>query len=147
MPSLIEICLHRQPHAFCSVVILGLLLAAGCGKPSNGRLAISGNVTLDGAPLDQGVITFTHVDRKLPSSGGMIINGEYQIPDGKGLLPGTYNVTIDSADENNEGGNAGPYTMVIPRSKIPAQYNTETILKADVTSDGDNFFVFELSTR
>jgi hypothetical protein len=129
------------------IAVFAVFLATGCGGPANGRLEISGNVTLDGVPLDQGVITFTDAERKLPSSGAMIAAGEFHIPGGKGLQPGEYKVSIDSADESNAGGSVGPYSMVIPRSKIPPRYNTETVLTANVTLDGDNVFVFDLTSK
>jgi hypothetical protein len=127
---------------------LGLILTSGCGGPANGRLGISGTVILDGKPLDQGVITFASDDPESPSSGAMVLEGEFQIPDGKGLRPGEYKVAIDAADEGGATGTPGAdYTMVIPLSKIPPKYNTETTLKAQVISDGDNDFVFDLSTK
>lgn len=130
-----------------SMVVLGTLWISGCGGPANGRLGISGRVDLDGVPLDQGVITFADVDGRLPSSGAMIAAGEFSIPDGKGLRPGNYKVAVDSADEDSVGGTAGPYTMVIPKSKIPPRYNTETNLTAEVLADGDNYFIFELTSK
>jgi hypothetical protein len=97
--------------------------------------------------LDQGVITFASIEEKRPSSGAMILDGEFHIPDGKGLLPGEYRVAIDSADEGGKTSTPGTYTMVIPLSKIPPKYNTDTTLTARVTLDGENHFVFDLSTR
>lgn len=140
-------CVRYGRQKLPGVLVLVIAMAFGCGRPANGRLEISGNVNLDGSPLDQGVITFTDIERRLPSSGAMIIQGQFHIPDGKGLQPGTYKVAIDSADESTEGGTAGPYSMVIPRSKIPSRYNSDTVLTANVTLDGDNSFIFDLSTK
>jgi len=129
-----------------TALALGVALT-GCGKPANGRLEVSGTVTLDGEPLDQGSITFKNADPKLPSSGALILNGSFHIPDGKGLLPGEYKVAVDAPDEGGETGTPGGYTMVIPLSRIPEKYNAKTTLTAQVKPEGENRFVFDLSTR
>ena len=70
-------------------MVLGLALLAGCG-PASDRLAVTGNVTLDGAPLDRGSIRFSSLgDQKLLVSGGLIQEGEYNIAQEKGLRPGS----------------------------------------------------------
>lgn len=130
-----------------SVVLFGIALTSGCGGPANGRLGISGKVILDGTPLDQGIIEFNDVAGELPSAGASIIDGEFRIPDGKGLLPGQYAVAIDSADSDGPTGRAGPYAMAIPISRIPPRYNAETTLAAEVTATGVNEFTFDLSTK
>jgi hypothetical protein len=60
---------------------LGLLLAvlvAGCNnRPSSG--AVSGSVSYDGKPLDNGSITFYPVDGSSPTAGGFIKNGKYTV--------------------------------------------------------------------
>ena len=68
------------------------------------------------------------------------------MPAGKGLLPGTYKVAIDSADPNGATATPAQYTMRIPVSRIPLKYNGETTLTAQVTESGPNQFDFDLTS-
>ena len=56
-----------------------LLLVAllGC----NSKNSLTGAVTYDGQPIENGAITFTPADGKGPSAGGAISGGNYQIED------------------------------------------------------------------
>jgi hypothetical protein len=131
----------------CLAVLLAAFLAAGgCSRSSNGRLAISGKVTLDGTPLDQGLISFNPAKEKMPSAGAAIVAGAYHMPATKGLLPGMYKVAIDSADPNGATATPAQYTMRIPVSRIPLNYNGETTLTAQVTDSGPNQFDFDLTS-
>jgi len=120
------------------------LMVAGCG-PGNpqGRLAISGKVSFEGQPLDQGSIQFSSVDRTSGIvSGAVIHNGSYSIEAEKGLPPGKYRVRVFS------GEGAGPEEMPgesteAPKERIPAQYNTESTLEIEV-SRGNATFDFDL---
>jgi hypothetical protein len=62
---------------------------------TGGRIAVRGDVTLDGKPLKSGRIQFTP-DRNTaaPAVPGTIENGNFHIRAAQGLLPGTYTVTI-----------------------------------------------------
>jgi hypothetical protein len=50
-------------------------LAAGCGN----SCSVSGNVSYDGQPVEDGMITFLPTDGKGPSTGGKITGGKYQM--------------------------------------------------------------------
>jgi hypothetical protein len=136
------------PYAFVigAAAAAMVCLAGGCNDPSNGRLEVAGSVTLNRVPLDRGVITFYDPAGNHPSSGAAIVDGKYHLPAGKGLLPGDYKVAIDSADASGETASPVQYSMRIPVSRIPAKYNGETMLSAEVTSTGANQFDFDLTT-
>lgn len=127
---------------------IGLSLLAGCGSNSD-RLAVSGKVTFDGAPLDSGSIRFTSTgDQKLTVSGALIKDGEYNITEEKGLLPGGYRVQITSPDLNappvmSPPTPSGPSFAVAPE-RIPPEYNVNSKLSVDVAADGDNHFEFDI---
>lgn len=136
-------------HWIAATVILTALLAAtGCGERS-GRLAVSGEVTLDGAPLDSGSIRFTSLNReKLIASGAVIQEGAYFVPEDHGLLPGAYHIEIYSPDDKGPkvlvrqtpGGPALP----VPRERIPSEYNAESEKTIEVTAESDNQFDFDI---
>ena len=110
----------------------GLLLATvGCG-PRSDRLPISGKVILNGAPLDLGSIRFSSTGAgKQFASEAMVQNGDYQIPQQKGLPPGTYRVEINSPDTKAplKRPSVAPGQPLPPPTapdRIPAKYNTDS---------------------
>lgn len=128
----------------------GLIAVAGCG-PASDRLPISGEVTLDGVPLDSGAIHFTSKGgTKLAASGATIESGEFNIPQEKGLPPGTYFVEISAPDSSAplavyQGGPGQPRLPPTAPERIPAEYNANRTV--EVTVDGDNNFKFEIDRR
>jgi hypothetical protein len=132
------------------LVLLALVAQAGCG-PQSDRLAVSGNVTLDGVALDSGSIRFTSLGGQLISSGAMIRGGAFNIPQEKGLLPGKYHLEINSPDEKaapiiyrSEPGAPGIPTQP---ERIPAEYNVSSKQTVDVSTASDNHFKFEIVSR
>ena len=135
------------------VSILLLAVFAGCG-PSNplGRQALSGNVTIDGAPLDQGSIEFSPESPSGVASGGLIKGGAYTVPETKGLPPGKYLVRIHSIAEGptaqgsaapEPGASTGPQR----RERVGAAYNTESRIIVEVRSGQEARFDFETKSR
>lgn len=120
---------------------------AGCGDPLN-RQAVSGVVTFQGTPLKTGSVTFVPIDPSLRTTGGSVVtDGKYQIPAAQGLSPGKYRVSFSAMDREAIGpaipGDPMPPGQVLPKSLLPAKYQGESKLEADVTA-GDNVFDFKL---
>jgi hypothetical protein len=151
---------HRRllSGIFCCLLLL-ILPSCGGGDPLK-RQAVSGTVTLDGQPLDQGTIEFVPAnDGQGPGifSGGLIVGGEFSIKADQGLPPATYTIRISSADLGsapvpNEaplpGEMAGSSGDIAPSAeRIPAKYNAASELTADVVAGANNRFTFELSTN
>lgn len=134
-------------------LLLSLVATIGCGSrdPLN-RQAVSGTVALDGQPLDQGTIELVPIDAEHGFvSGGLIINGEFRVPADKGLPPGNYTVRISSADVSAATGPPQPAGADLAdaepaRERIPARYNVQSELTAEVTSGGSNSFTFDLKS-
>ncbi len=133
--------------SFVSLLATGI----GCG-PSDPREAVSGTVTLDGKPLDQGTIEFVPTAQGV-LSGGVISGGKFDVPADRGLPPGTYTVRVYSADPPSDtaaapdvgGAGAGGYPMA--KDRIPPKYNSESSLTAEVTPGGENHFIFEVTSQ
>lgn len=130
-------------------------LSLGCGGTANplGRQAVSGAVTLDGAPVSNGTIRFEPFDAKgkVTASGAMITAGRYALSQNDGLPPGKYSVTISShgatakplPTDPNEAMNAAAKEE-IPTELIPARYNSATELVIEITKDGKGPVDFKL---
>jgi hypothetical protein len=130
------------------LVASGILIAAvGCG-PAGDRLGVSGAITLDGAPLDSGSIRFTSVGaEKLLTSGALIKDGAYHVPQENGLRAGTYQVEINSPDDKGPQVLDKPSGMMMAAERIPAAYNVESEQTIEVTAEGDNAFYFNIVSQ
>lgn len=141
-------------HCRFSLICLGLIVAglfSGCGsKDPLNRRAISGTVTLDGQPLKQGSIAFQPLQQGGVGSGGLISDGKYTIPAGKGLPQGKYRVTVNAGGET--AAKLGPDGMpgdagAAPKELVPAIYNTASTLTAEVSDTRSQQFDFQLKSK
>ncbi len=126
------------------VVTMAGLLLAGC-ENTGGKIGVSGNVSLKGAPLDKGTITFLVPEEQTPTAATSIENGKYAIPAVSGLLPGKYRVRISAIEEfpiSPEEYAAGKQPP-LNRERVPAKYNTDSQEIVEVTK-GKNQFDFNL---
>ena len=131
--------------ASVSLLVLLLLAIVGCGGRTSPRRAVQGEVTLAGAPLDQGTITFFPSTGTAGASGGALIqNGKYALPADKGLEPGKYRVQLSSPKpstataEDYAAGNM-PLTA---EDRIPPDFNERSKQVIEVTAQGENQFDF-----
>ncbi|RIK77039.1 MAG: hypothetical protein DCC67_13160 [Planctomycetota bacterium] len=121
--------------------ILAAWVFACCGCGGTGTVAVSGTVTLDGAPLATGEIEFTPTEETGgPAAGAVIEGGRYEVPAvAQGLrIGGVYKVRIISLagrgnfakDPNAPGGQREALENI-----IPARYNENTELQITVSGD------------
>jgi hypothetical protein len=125
---------------------------AGCNDQYGGRMSISGKVTYKGQTVGDGIVDFEPMDGQGSKSGAQIQkDGSYTIPRDKGLTPGKYRVSVyigDGYDSSGEGGTdkakklAGAGKQGIERA--PAEFNKNSTLVREVTSDGPNKFDFDI---
>ncbi|MEA1950147.1 MAG: hypothetical protein U9N87_02095 [Planctomycetota bacterium] len=125
-----------------------LVAAYGCGN--NGREAIEGTVTFDGQPLAAGQISFLPMaGTKGPTAGAAIKDGAFKIASEGGTFAGKFRVEVTATRPSNrkvmdpESGQM----VNVPQQFIPAIYNRQSQLTADVKSGEDNSFPFELKSR
>ena len=121
------------------VVCSCLLPPIGCGSSEDSRLpsrdAVSGTVTLDGNKVDGGSITFfaeKDVAAGIQASAS-IKDGKYEIL----VTPGLKKVKINQTVETQTN---------IFENLIPAKYNSETTLEANVSQENKQFN-FELLSK
>jgi len=128
------------------LVLSAAFTTAGCSSEPK-RYKVSGTVTYKGQPIPAGSILFKSEDPAVGTMGGSAINdGRYEIPQANGLLAGKYKVSISYPDPKGPAPKEGeaPGEGRETRELLPAKYNAATELTAEVRSDGDNVFSFDL---
>lgn len=68
-----------------------LAACVSCSK-NTGRQSATGQVTIDGQPIDKGSIMFLPLDGESIKTGGPIVGGKYDIPAEKGPVAGKHRV-------------------------------------------------------
>ena len=121
-----------------------LLVVMGCGGPANVG-GVTGTVTLDGQPLPDANVLFSPVKEGSSAHGRTDSNGQYRLKyvgGASGAQQGENRVIISTFSAGNPDGD--PPVPAVPE-KVPAQYNTNTTLKAEV-KDGSNTFDWPLKS-
>lgn len=127
-----------------------LLVGTGCGGDEYAELGlvpVSGVVTLDGAPLAGAKVSFESEDKR-QSIGVTDAAGRYELMyDSRkaGTTPGPKRVRITTSDVGLEGGGLAEGVEGV-KERVPARYNTDSGLKADVSA-GQQTFRFDLTSR
>ena len=138
------------PRSLVATSLVGLLLPvfSGCSNPYDGRMEVTGNVTLEGKPLDGASISFFPLDGQDTSGGGAITNGEYNVPRPQGLKPGKYLVRITAGDgktpHNEELAQPGGSTNIISFDRVPPEWNTDSKQEREIKANQPNRFDFEI---
>jgi hypothetical protein len=120
-------------------------LAAGCAEKPKPIAVAEGEVTIDGEPVDGGIISFIHAESEASAGGAAIAKGRYRLYPESGLAPGKYRVEIRWAKSTGEKVKEPVYghSPYVFAEAIPGKYNSESALIADL-SDGFNELHFRL---
>jgi hypothetical protein len=130
-------------------MFLGLFALAGCSEEKN---EVTGTVTFDDKPIEEGVIKFEPVDKNSPlhPEGGIIKDGKYTVK----AKPGSYKVTVEATREKKDA-DGKPVLVAGMNDKepekemyIPTKYSDrdKTELKFDVAK-GSNKKDWPLSSK
>lgn len=129
------------------VLMLICLLPLGLGCGARAGAVISGQVTLDGAPLDEANITF------VPTTGGQsqaawttVKGGAYAITANEGLGVGAFRVEIRALRASSQKANPNDPTLISAIEAVPAKYNSRSELKVEIKS-GANTADFALKSK
>jgi hypothetical protein len=116
--------------------IICVVVLAGCGGSDLPELGqVTGTVKMDGNPLAGATVTFAP-EKGAASTAVTDASGRYElvyIREHKGALLGLHSVRISKPSEDESS------------DVVPAAYNTETTLSADVKS-GPNQFDFDVKS-
>jgi hypothetical protein len=117
-----------QRRLFQLTPVLLAIWCGGCSGGNTGGAAVSGSVTLDGAPIEDGTISFQPDGEGAPA-GGKITKGQYSV---KGVSTGRNRVHVEvpgpkrtAAEARAERGKA-PATSV-QNPTVGAQGNDQTV--------------------
>lgn len=113
-----------------------VVLATGCN--GDGKVRVSGTVTLDGNPVPNGSISFESADGGPGVGSGGIVDGAYDLR----TFPGSKKVRIIAY--RSSGGQLGH--MAGFENYIPRRYNDKTMLIREVSPEG-NQIDFDLKTE
>jgi hypothetical protein len=130
---------------FAMVLAVFSASLAGCGDST--RVAVEGTVTLDGAPVDGGIIQFVSAAPGGAASSqknvsAEIKDGKYSVRASEGPNLGTYKVIITWAkktgrtvDASGDPGNKMDETI----EAIPRSYNIQSRQTVEIKSSGNKF--------
>ena len=121
-----------------------MLITIGCSGSS--RQPISGTVTLDGKPLKYGTINFRPDGHAASGSGGIVLEGNFEIPGDKGLPPGNYKVNVQAFKETGRMIREFPGDPERPERR-PVRVNEAGSLEVTVGGGAKNQFEFQLTTK
>jgi hypothetical protein len=158
---------HQVARVVVWLIIVGLsTVGISCSykkAPDDGRVPARGVVTYNGIPVEGADVSFSPTEEGGRGAAGMTdYNGRFVLGTstaGDGVFPGTYHVWItkmevvnterrtllphEAAEIRKSGGKVGNDEM---ESLLPLKYAKAATsgLSADVTSDSENHFEFEL---
>lgn len=120
-------------------LMLGLI--CGCGSSGPALYPVQGAITLDGAPLENGLVRFSPTKGAAPAAGE-IKGGRYSLNVASGEA--RVEITSTKVTGKRKAYNTPDSPMVdITKEAIPEKYNTKSELKHTVTA-GPNSKDFEL---
>jgi len=124
-----------------AVTLILSLIGASCSHETR-RYPVSGRVTIDGQPISSGDILFVPVAGDRGPDAGTIKDGKYDFL----ATEGKKRVEI-SASKIRRGGARGAGGEPVPEEYIPARYNTESKLSAEVQARQTNRLDFSLESK
>jgi hypothetical protein len=138
-------------YVLATIILLAIVFAAGCGgKNGPDRMAVSGAVQFDDAPLARGRILFVpEPPLKGPVASAAIVDGAYKIAARDGVVAGKHRVEIEGTIDlgfpiDDDVAYAERRGAPLPPNPVPERYNRKTILSADMKPEGTQTFDFQL---
>jgi hypothetical protein len=113
------------------VLALGLASAGGCSLGDSGKGTVTGEVTLDGKPLKEGIIRFIPADGKSQTADATITDGRYtaQVPVGDKRIEISASKIVGKRKMIDEPGAPAVDDVV---ELLPERYNVKSQLTLTV---------------
>ena len=129
---------------FILASFLSALLISGCGTGEPPTYPVKGKVTLDGKPIEKGLIRFSPTGSASPA-GAEIKAGQYSLkaPPGESKVEITSTIVVGQ----RKAYNTPDSPMVdITKEAVPDQFNAKTTLKFEVKA-GENSKDFDVTSK
>jgi hypothetical protein len=120
------------------LLLLALVTALSCGGRRTTTQPVSGKVTFDGEALPSGILVLVPADPGMSPDSGEIRDGVFAFE----AKPGLKTVQIRASREAGKSP-MGP----VMREYLPARYNSNSTLKAEVKADGPSELDFTLTSK
>lgn len=117
------------------IVIVGCVVAgalAGCGS-GPASASISGEVKVDGVPVEKGVISFSSLDGTGAPVTGEIKNGRYEVRTTAGNKQVRISVPVVTGKQKESNAPDAKFVEITAES-LPAKYHSRSELTFDVKS-------------
>jgi len=140
----------RKIAKLCAICVV-IAMCFGCGKKGPRRAAASGHVTLDGQPIEEGVIQFLPIEGTVgPETGGVITKGQYDIPQQRGPVVGKSRIELRASKKTGRKiqdptGRTGTLTDEY-KEMFPPDSNTNSSLVREIKDD-PNTLDFDIRTK
>jgi hypothetical protein len=115
-------------------------MVVGCTDAGSRTYVVSGTVTLDGQPLEDGDIYFYPLDPNVRADAGKIKHGRFAFRTTAGAK------RVEIVASRLVPGKRTPMGGPVREQFLPPRYNTATTLTADVSPTGDNHFPYALQS-
>lgn len=130
---------YSKHHAVVGWFLFTSLLAVSMGCSDEITLRrITGIVTLDGKPLDNGQVVITPVDQKSSAAAAEITDGQFSCP----VMPGEKKVSIQSFS-----GGINEMGFPVGKQVIPKRFNDESTLTISVENTTGQKFDFDIESK
>lgn len=138
----------------CILRLIGIAslmaIAVGCGAGKVERVAITGSVSFDGKPIEDGQIAF------VPQGGGFngvgaIKNGKYDISSDRGPSPGPCTIRITGNRPTGRKTKPSAYSgdqtpQEVYEQFLPAKFNESSELTLEIPNESTFAHDFELKS-
>jgi hypothetical protein len=118
--------------------LLPVFIVAGCSE--RGKYPVSGVVTFEGKPVNYGTISFVPVEPGAHPDAGRIENGRFHLL----VAPGVKRVEITASRPLPPEKQEHPELGTAYEDYLPAQFNTETTLSAEILPGHNPELTFSL---
>ena len=139
----------RAPWIVGAILVSAFACFSGCSRDDS-RLAVEGEVTIDGKPLPDGKISFMPLPGTAsPTAGATITNGKFTIARDKGVRPGAFRVEIKALRTTGKKArdDLSGESIDQKRQYIPDRYNENSGLTAEIKNGETNHLTFTLSEK
>jgi len=134
----------RKPVGVAFAALLCFFALAGCSPRPKPVVEVEGEVTYDGQPVPNGIVSFLPEGRSGRPGGGAVAKGKYRIYPEAELAPGKYRVEIrwpkPTGEKREVGYGQSPDVFA---EGLPEKYNAQSVLTAEVEA-GMNTVNFHL---